>query len=151
MLENVHYLEKDAFMHDSLLMKEFIELEGFLDRPSFPTVYTNDSGTVSATHFRKYCQNNWKGCHFTQHYGFYVNGNESEMFYDVDIFDLPYFLSPHVTAFETKLLSSLTAEIWLGQISYQQRTDIYNYVHGYDSIKKQCSSNDSKTKRNLPR
>ena len=118
------------------------------DRPSFPTVYSNEFGTVSSTHFRKYCQNNWKGCQFTQHYGFYMTGNESEVIYDDDFMKLPYFVSSHMTVFETKLLLSTTAEILLGQISYQQKSDIYNYVHGYDSVKKQCVQAISKDYNN---
>ena len=37
-----------------------------------------------------------------------------------------------MTAFQTKLLNNLTAEILLGQI--------YNYVHGYDETKKKHSA-----------
>ena len=40
------------------------------DRPSFPVVYNKDVGTIIGTHFRKYCENQNKGCHFVQHYGF---------------------------------------------------------------------------------
>lgn len=164
LLENVKYLEEDAFDADSHLMRELMQQEGFrgrslgivllsanseckvcganllvrADRPSFPVVYTNDFGTASGTHFRKYCQNNWKGCLFTQHYGFHTNGNESEAIYDVSYSKLPYFVSSHVTVLQTHLLCHLTAEMLLGQISYQQRRDIYNYVHGCDSVKKQC-------------
>lgn len=105
------------------------------DRPSFPVVYSNDLGTVSGTHFCKYCQNNWKGCPFTQHYGFHTEGNESEVVYDDDFSQLPYFVSSHMAVFQTKLLSHLTAEMLLGQISYRQRSEIFNYVHGRDSAK----------------
>ena len=59
------------------------------DQPSYPVIY------VSRTHFRKYCQNNWKVCHFTQHYGFHMTGNDFEMVYDHDCLDLPFFLSTH--------------------------------------------------------
>ena len=109
------------------------------DRPSFPAVYSNDLGTVSGTHFRKYRQNNWKGCPFTQHYGFHTEGNESEVVYDDDFSQLPYFVSSHMTVFQTKLLSHLTAEMLLGQISYRQGSEIFNYVHGRDSAKKQST------------
>ena len=62
-----------------------------------------------------------------------MNGNDSEAVYDADYLDLSYFISSHMTVFQTKLLKHLTAEILLGQISYKQRSEIYNYVHGYDS------------------
>ena len=114
------YLDEDACDTDSNLLNELIQHEGFqgkslgivlisgnnkcklcggnllvrADRPSFPVVYSNDLGTVSGTHFRKYCQNNWKGCPFTQHYGFHTEGNESEVVYDDDFSQLPY-LSHH--------------------------------------------------------
>ena len=143
MLENVKYLDEDAFDTDSNLLNELIQHEGFqgkslgivlisgnnkcklcggnllvrADRPSFPVVYSNDLGTVSGTHFRKYCQNNWKGCPFTQHYGFHTEGNESEVVYDDDFSQLPYFVSSHMAVFQTKLLSHLTAEMLLATIS----------------------------------
>ena len=164
LVENVRYLDEDAFKVDSDLQRELMKEEGFqgkslgivlisdnnkcklcggdllvrADRPSFPIVYSDDVGTASGTHFRKYCQNNWKGCSFTQFYGFHTKGNDSEVIYDDNYHQLPYFLSSHMTAFQMKLLN-LTAEILLGQISYRQRADIYNYVHGYDETKKtQC-------------
>lgn len=164
LLENVKYLDEDAFNSDSHLMGELIQHEGFngkslgvvllsansecklcggnllvrADRPSFPVVYTNDFGTVNGTHFRKYCQNNWKGCPFTQHYGFHTNGNESAAVYDDAYSKLPYFVSSHMTVFQTKLLYKLTAEMLLGHISYQQSADIYNYVHGCESAVWAC-------------
>jgi hypothetical protein len=163
LVENVKYLDEDAFNTDSDLRRELMKEEGFqgkslgivlisanskcklcggdllvrADRPSFPIIYSDDIGTANGTHFRKYCQNNWKGCSFTQSYGFYTNGNDSEVIYDDNYHQLPYFLSSHMTAFQTKVLSNLTAEMLLGQISYRQRADIYNYIHGYDQTKKQ--------------
>ena len=102
------------------------------DRPSFPVVYTECFGTVSGTHFQKYCQNNAKGCPFMQHYGFYTTST-SIMEYDRNCLELPYFLSTNMTCISTKLLTKLSAEILLGQMSYKQKADIYNCVHGYDS------------------
>ena len=71
------------------------------NRPSFPVIYQELQGTTCGTHFRKYCQNNYKGCSFTQHYGFYTKGTEKEVVYDQDCLDLPFFLSTNMTAFET--------------------------------------------------
>lgn len=165
LLENVKYLDEDAFDTDRHLTRELIQHDGFqgkplgivlisannncrlcggnllvrADRPSFPVVYSNDLGTVCGTHFRKYCQNNWKGCTFTQHYGFHTKGNESEAVYDEDYSQLPYFVSSHMTVFQTQLLRHLTAEMLLSQVSYRQRADIYNYVHGCDLAIKQSA------------
>lgn len=170
LLENIKFLDHGTFDADSSLQKELIEQEGFeghplgivlvsaktrcklcqgelqvrSDRPSYPVIYTNNLGTISGTHFRKYCQNNWKGCSFTQHYGFHSIGNDSEVIYDCDSLDLPFFLSTHATAFQTKLLLTLTAEVLLGQLSYTQKTDIYNYVHNYDSQMKKGVAVDTK-------
>lgn len=48
------------------------------DRPSFPVIYSNDMGTLSGTCFHKYCSKHWKGCSFSQHYGYHQKGNDSE-------------------------------------------------------------------------
>ena len=49
--------------------------------------------------------------------------------YDVD---WPYFVSSRETALEMSILCKLDAEILIGQMSYKQRADIYNYIHGYE-------------------
>lgn len=157
--ENVEYLDEKAFVSDRDMQKDLLELEGFqghplgivlvsakqscgqcggnllirADRPSFPVVYSDELGTVCGTHFRKYCSNNSRGCSFTQHYGCYSCGNSSEVFYDEDCLDLPYFASTNMTIFQTKMLNQLTAETLLGQLSYKQKAEIYNYAHGYHS------------------
>ena len=162
LVENMQYMDRGALDTDNCLLKELIHHRGFdghqlgivlvsandtcnmcagklrvrADRPSFPTIYSDELGTVSATHFRKHCSNHGKGCSFTQHYGFHMTGNESDIMYDTNCLSLPFFLSSHATGFQTQMLHSFTAEILLGQISYRQRSEIYNYTHGYDlSIK----------------
>ena len=97
------------------------------DRPSFPVVYTECFGTVSGIHFRKYCQNNAKGCSFTQHYSFHTT-TTNLIEYDRNCLNQPYFLYTNMTCFSTTLLTKLSAEILLGQISYKQKADIYNYM-----------------------
>ena len=67
-----------------------------------------------------------KGCSFTQHYECYTNGNNSTVIYYKNCLEFPYFLSTSMTAFAMEMLSTLSAEILIGQMSYQQ--DIYNYV-----------------------
>lgn len=162
LLENLHFVDENAFDKDCNLLKELCLHEGFQghslgivlisskekcgacgecllvreDRPSFPVIYCNEMGTINGTHFRKYCSKHWKGCSFTQHYGFHQNGNDPEIKYDDDYLDLPYFLSTNMTAFATKFMNALSAEILLGQISYKQKSEIYNYTHGYDTVAK---------------
>ena len=60
-------------------------------------------------------------------------GDDSKVVNDSDCLDLPFFLSSHMTAFQTKLLLTLTVEILLGQLSYKQRAEICDYTIGYDS------------------
>lgn len=110
------------------------------DRPSSLTLYTDDMGTVPATQFRKYCQNYRKGCSFTQHYSYHSTSddNDTEIIYDVNWADFPYFVSSNKTAFTTEFLKRFDAEILLGQVSYKQKSDIYNYYNKYDKTAKQC-------------
>ena len=117
------------------------------DRPSQMTVYTETYGTVLGTHYRKFCCNFRKGCSFTQHYGYYTDGSQSETHYDHDWSSYQYFVSTSETAFEMALLTKYDAEMLLGQISYSQKADIYNYHHGYPVQPKSCSKLD---KEELP-
>ena len=168
LIENICFMEGSALTPDSCLKKELFDHNGFeghplgiilislneickmcsgklrvkADRPSFPTVYSDELGTVSATHFRKYCSNHALGCSFTQHYGFHTSSG-SDIVYDTDSLQLPFFLSSHSTAFQTKMLSSLSAEVLLGHISYRQRAEIYNYCYGYDFATKRASKHIS--------
>ena len=157
LLDNVEFLDKKAFATDTALMAGLISLkrsggeplgvvlisdntackqcDGKLlvraDRPSRVTIYTETMGTVPGTHFHKYCQNSRKGCSFAQHYSYSTNGEESETIYDEDWQMLPYFVSTHQTAFEMQLLKRLDADILIGQMTYNQSCDMYNYVHRY--------------------
>lgn len=107
-VENFEFIEKETFVSDKELLRELYAQKYFqgnylgavlissndncklcegkllirADQPSFLTLYTNDMGTIPATHFRKYCRNSRKGCPFTQHYGFYSVGTTSEITYD---------------------------------------------------------------------
>ena len=103
------------------------------DRPSFPVVYTEDMGTIPGTHFRKYCENQSKGCHFTQHYGFCSDDETNAVVYDKECFKLPYFMLTNMTVFQITSLQFFTAELLIDQVSYKQKADIYNYQHGYES------------------
>lgn len=150
LVENTELLDNEAMSLEKDLMKDLIYHEGFLgnplgivlisnnksckncgakllvraDRPSFLTGYTGDFGTVPFTHFRKYCSK--KGCSFTQHYGFHSSGKDIE--YDNNWAELPYFMATNQTVFEMKMLREFNAELLIGQVSYNQKCDIYNII-----------------------
>ena len=152
-IENLHSLEEESFINDRELKTELYHFDGYqghpigiilisnksscemcggrllvrADRASFPVVYTEDMGTIPGTHFRKYCENQSKGCHFTQHYGFCSNDETNAVVYDKECFKLPYFMSTNMTVFQITLLQYFTAELLIGQVSYKQKADIYNY------------------------
>lgn len=162
LVENTQFLDSEAMKMDVDLLKELIEHKGFdgnplgivllssrsncqlcggnllvrADRPSFLTGYTDSLGTIPMTHFRKYCNKAKKGCPFTQHYGYYSVGEDTDVIYDATWKEIPFFMSTHKTAFEMGLLKRFSAELLIGQVSYNQRSDIYNYVHGYESKRK---------------
>lgn len=166
LMENIEFLDQKAFNTDSELYTELRKRTGFQnspmgivlvssnitclvcggkllirsDRPSSITLYTDDMGTVLATQFRKYCQNNHKGCSFTQHYSYHSTSDhcDTELVYDVNWAALPYFVSSNKTAFSMKFMERLDAEILLGQVSYKQKADIYNYYFKYERTAKQC-------------
>ena len=107
------------------------------DRPSKVSIYTDSTGTIDGSHFRKICKRFRSGCPFVQHYGHYSTGNQ--IYFDRDWHTLPYFLSTRETAFEMSLLLQLDAEVLIGQLSYKQRAEIYNIKHGYDHSFKQLA------------
>ena len=165
-IENLALLDQESFFGDRELLAELHQFEGYHgnplgillisnketcrncagkllvrgDRPSFPVVYNEDIGTVLGTHFRKYCENQSKGCHFVQHYGFYTTDGIDGIIYDDNYYTLPYFMSTSMTAFQTTILKGFTAQMLIGQLSYKQKAEIYNYCHGYES----------KLKKNIP-
>ena len=166
LMENIELLDQKAFNTDAELYSDLRMHAGFRnsplgvvlissnetclecggklsvrsDRPSSITLYTDDMGTVSATQFRKYCQNNRKGCSFTQHYSYHSTSDnyDTEVVYDVNWAALPYFLSSNKTGFSMKFMERFDAEILLGQLSYKQKADIYNYYFKYERTAKQC-------------
>ena len=109
------------------------------DRPSKVVLYTDQFGTTQGTHYRKICKRFRAGCLFVQHYGYHTNGGEN-IVYDDNFMSLPYFISTRETGFETSLLQRFDIEILIGQLSYKQRSDIYNLQHGYDKAKKSMKS-----------
>lgn len=108
------------------------------DRPSRITVYTESFGTLAGTHYHKYCQNYSKGCNYRQFYGYHSEGSQSIQFYDEDWTTV----STSESAFEMSLLTRFDAEVLLGQISYNQKANIYNYINGYPVPPKKCSKQE---------
>ena len=101
------------------------------DRSSKVVLYDDTLGTILSTHYTKYCRK--KGCSFQQHYGYSTVGHADEMTYDSDWFSLPYFMCTRETAISMDMLYRLDKEILIGQVSYKQRSDIYNEIHGYNT------------------
>ena len=168
-MENTQVLSAEAFISDIDLTRQLIGMEcnstkkplgiplipnqthctscgGRLilkgDRPSRISLYTESLGTIPGTHFHKYCQKYRTGCRFVQYYGYQKAGNEHGQ-YNTDWDTLPYFVSSQETGFEMKLLKQFDAELLIGQVSYNQKADIYNVVKGYDTAKKVSSTRET--------
>lgn len=156
LIENLQLLDNEALVSDKDLIQEIVSMKkpgrddplGIVlvsaksncrkcgsklyirgDRPSKVTVYNDTLGTLPATHYTRYCRR--KGCSLQQHYGFYTESDCSEVQYDEDWCNEPYFLSSRETAFCVDMLHRLDKEILIGQISYKQRAELYNDIHGY--------------------
>ena len=166
LIENLEFLDNKAFSHEKELLLEIQSLHiihdkplgvilvsnkticklcgGKLlvrsDRPSFISVYSDEMGTVPGTHFRKYCQNTRKKCPFVQYYGYHKLGESTDAIYDEDWEELLYFISSSMTAFTSSFLHNFDGEILIGQITYKQKSDIYNYQHKYEQIQKKTST-----------
>ena len=169
-VENLKYLEPETFISENDLEKELHAFIGHkkqplgiillspnnnckicksslivkADRPSRVTVYTDNYGTIGSTHYRKVCKRFRSSCPFVQHYGFYSMGG-TDITYDEDFKSLPYFLSTRETAFEMAMLKKLDVEVLIGQLSYKQRSEIYNVIHNCDSAKKRGRGGEGST------
>lgn len=98
-VQNLQYLNKAAFSTDKQLLSELCTNESSTepigivlissqklckccssrlvtrsDRPRKLVLYTESSGTLPATHYRKVCSRARYGCTFIQHYGFHALG-----------------------------------------------------------------------------
>ena len=157
--ENIQTLNSSAFATDEVLFKQVLQLElpaakplGLplisdnstcilcgskllvrKDRPVRVVVYDDLRGTLPASHFHKYCSR--RICPFIQYYGYYTKGGPQScaVIYNSDWNSLPYFVSSKETAFSMDMFKRLDAEVVIGQLSYKQRTDIYNHVHNSSS------------------
>ena len=169
---NMEYFERDAYHSDDQLKQELasfsnvrgIQLAVILisqkqkcmqcgnalsvrsDRPSQVTLYSERHGTLKATHFRKLCKS--IKCSFVQHYGYHSSGSENHIRYDEDWQNHQWFLSTRETGFEISFLAKFDAELLIGQISYHQKAEIYNYLHEFCTSK---NSSQDTTKDGTPR
>lgn len=100
-----------------------------------PYVYT-EMGTIPAYHYHKYCPNrkiNWKTLFIIA------------LTVPLRVFlqwEVEYIISSQETAFELKFLRKF--DLLIGQVSYTQKADIYNYQNGYDSLLQLDSSNQER-------
>ena len=155
--ENIHLLNSSVFDSDEVLFRDILQLQfnpsqplgiplisenktcklcgsNLLtrkDRPARLVVYDSVRGTLPASHFLKYCS--WRICSFTQYYGYYTKDNDDtcKAIYDDDWQSAKYFISSKESIYN----GHLDAEIVIGQMSYKQRADIYNYLHQYSKDK----------------
>ena len=100
------------------------------DRPASVIVYDKDIGTLPGSQFHKCCTN--PTCGFTQYYGFYmIGGSVSDVTFNPDWASLPYFVSSRENVFSIHLLKQFNAEIVIGQLSFKQCADVYNFLDEY--------------------
>lgn len=158
LFENVWELNQEAFKSDNSLMVELSQLTltpsttpiGIIlmstvtdcincgrklsiraDRPSQVIIYDDELGTLPGTQYQKYCRK--PGCRLYQYYGYHTTGANGKIVYDTNWHALPYFVSTQRTVFKLSMLKKFDVELLIGQLSYKQKADIYNYAHGYIS------------------
>ena len=90
-------------------------------------VYDHAKGTFIASKIPKVCCN--RKCQLTQRYGYYTVGNDK--FYDENWDSNEFLLSTSRTAFTLSLLQKFEYEILIAKMSFKEKVDIYNSVHGY--------------------
>lgn len=80
-------------------------------------------------HITTKCAN--RSCGLTQFYGYTTAGRDSEIHFNDDWQSLPYFLSSRESVFSMQLLRQFHSEVVIGQMSFKQCADAYNYRHTY--------------------
>ena len=98
------------------------------DRHAPVVVYDSKYGTIPGAHFHKFCPKHT--CSFCQYYGFHTI--QGKVIFDSDWKSLSYFVSSRDTAFSVEILQQSEANVLIGQLSFQQQADIYNYIHNYN-------------------
>lgn len=92
-------------------------------------VYDEVHGTYIGCHYVKFCKN--ITCKFRQYYGKYTTDGV-ELYYDPDWMGNDFLLSTQQTAFSMRLIKNFDTELLIGQISYNQKANIYNTIHSYN-------------------
>ena len=158
LFQNIKELDSFAFANDQELFSELISLEvdklkgplGVVlissndtcsncksklllrkDRPARVIVYHDSYGSLPGSHYHKYC--NKRSCGFTQYYGYYTMKGSTSVYYDSDWKSFPYFVSSRETVFSMKLLEHFDAQVLIGQLSFKQCADLYNYLNAGES------------------
>ena len=154
-IENIQALNSAAFETDHSMLRELISLDipgkkplGFIlisplttcvrcgrqlklrkDRHAAVTIYDCKLGTIPGAHFHKICPN--RTCNVTQYYGYY--NSEGNTLFNSAWESFPYFASSRDTFFSVDFLKQFDAHILIGQVSFKQQADIYNYMQKYPS------------------
>ena len=158
LVENIQKLDALAFSTDRKLLGDLVDLEipnckplGLIlisdnnkcvqcgsklqlrkERPSSVVIYDQQMGTIPGSHYHKTCTN--RACSVTQFYGYTTAGSSSEVHFDRDWESLPYFVSSRESVFSMQLLRQFDSEILIGQMSFKQCADAYNYLHIYTQL-----------------
>lgn len=152
-VENLQVLNSTPFVTDHSLQQELISLSipgknplGYIlishsdtcvscgsklqirkDRHAPVTIYDSKLGTIPGAHFHKLCSR--RNCNVTQHYGYYTTKGGAVANSDWESY--PYFASSRDTFFSVDLLKQIDAYVLIGQLSFKQQAEIYNYMHKY--------------------
>ena len=158
-MENIEELDATAFETDLALQREMIFLTISGKKPlGIPLISPRTScllcgsnlqirkdrhapidfkyGTVPAAHFMKFCPR--RTCSFTQYYGYY--SVHDKVTFNTDWNSLEYFLSSRDTGFSLEILRRADANTLIGQLSFRQQANIYNYTNGYQTMEDQLLS-----------
>lgn len=173
LMENVEALSPELFVSDMKFIQEIVDMKleptdnhpiGIVlishvtvcltcnstmctcsDRPNHLTLYTTNMGTIRATHYHKLCSN--RKCKTIQFYEYTTTFGTNSLCYDEDYLSLLYFITSQETAFEMDFLHKFDAELLIGQISYLQKSEIFNYHNEYPSVKKLHSTRSRKEEK----
>jgi len=102
------------------------------DRPLSVVIYDQQMGTIPGSHYHKTFIN--RACSVTHFYCYTTAGSSSEVHFDPDWESQPYFVSSRESVFSLQLLRQFDSEILIGQMSFKQCADAYNYLHIYTQL-----------------
>ena len=153
LVDNIKALNSSAFEIDHLLQKEmiFLQVDGLKplgiplvssavdcllcgsplqlrkDRHAPVVIYDMKHGTIPGCHYHKFCPK--RSCSLVQYYGYHsVN---SQIIFDPNWDKQEYFLSSRDTGFSIDFMKRADASVLIGQLSFKQQADMYNYTNGY--------------------